>query len=89
MSPKSRSLLRPERRASRREETRAGRFDACDEVRLCLIDGFALGGDPGRKQLPLGAQRVVVFIALHERPLLRGYVAGSLWLDSTEERAAA
>jgi DNA-binding SARP family transcriptional activator len=89
VSPKSRSLLRPERRASRLEEMRAERLDACDEVRLSLLNGFALLGDPGRKQLPLGAQRVVVFIALHERPLLRGYVAGSLWLDSTEERAAA
>lgn len=86
---KSRSLLRPERRASRREEARPESSDACEKVRLCLLDGFALVGDPGRKELPPGAQRVVTFIALHDRPLLRGYVAGSLWLDSPEERAAA
>ena len=89
MSSKSRLLLRPEQRASRREETHAERPDACEEVRLCLLDGFELVSDPGRKELPPGAQRVVTFIALHDRPLLRGYVAGSLWLDSTEERAAA
>lgn len=89
MSSKSRSLLRPERRPSRLADARAERSDACYKVRLCLLDGFGLVGDSGRKQLPLGAQRVVVFIALHERPLLRSYVAGSLWLDSTEERAAA
>jgi DNA-binding SARP family transcriptional activator len=37
----------------------------------------------------VGAQRVVAFVALHERKLLRPYVAGSLWLDRPEERAAA
>jgi len=89
VSSKSRLLLRPEQRASRREETHAERPDACEEVRLCLLDGFELVSDPERKELPPGAQRVVTFIALHDRPLLRGYVAGSLWLDSTEERAAA
>jgi DNA-binding SARP family transcriptional activator len=88
VSSESRSLLRPERRTSRREVARAKRVDA-REVRLCLLDGFELVSGSGCKQLTLGAQRVVVFIALHDRPLLRGYVAGSLWLDSPEERAAA
>jgi DNA-binding SARP family transcriptional activator len=68
---------------------RGRRLDACGEVRLCLLDGFELVGDSGRAELPPGAQRVVTFIALHDRALLRGYVAGALWLDSTEERAAA
>jgi DNA-binding SARP family transcriptional activator len=40
-------------------------------------------------QLPVTAQRVLVFVALHERPVQRSYVAGSLWLDSPEERAHA
>ena len=58
-------------------------------VVLRLLDGFDLEvtGQPVR--LPLGAQRVVAFVALHERPLQRLYVAGSLWLDSPEPRAAA
>jgi DNA-binding SARP family transcriptional activator len=39
--------------------------------------------------LPLGAQRLVAFVALHERPLQRDYVAGMLWLDTPDTRAAA
>jgi DNA-binding SARP family transcriptional activator len=39
--------------------------------------------------LPLSAQRLLAFVALHERPLPRSFVAGSLWLDSSEERANA
>lgn len=39
--------------------------------------------------LPLSAQRLLAFVALHERPVQRPYVAGSLWLDSPEERAYA
>lgn len=39
--------------------------------------------------MPLSAQRVVAFLALHERPLHRVHVAGSLWLDTSEERANA
>jgi len=88
LSPESRSLLRPERRASRRDAQPAANPDAL-EVRLGLLNGFEVVSDAGDAQFPLGAQRVVAFIALHDRPLLRGYVAGSLWLDSTEERAAA
>lgn len=86
MSPKSRSLLRPEGRASHREPTRTEGADRRG-VRLRVLDGFEVVSDAACKELPLGAQRVVVFIALHDRPLRRGYVAGSLWLDSTEERA--
>jgi DNA-binding SARP family transcriptional activator len=37
----------------------------------------------------MSAQRVAAFLALHDRPLLRSYVAGSLWLDTTEDRAHA
>lgn len=88
MTTESRSLLRLERRPSRRDGTRLPSAGPL-EIQLCLLDGFELVSGPDRTQLPLGAQRVVAFIALHDRPLLRGYVSGSLWLDSTEERAAA
>src|SRR3989442_12769004 len=37
----------------------------------------------------MSAQRVLAFVALHDRPLQRPYVAGSLWLDSPEQRAYA
>jgi DNA-binding SARP family transcriptional activator len=59
------------------------------DVRLTLLDGFELrhGGEP--VALPLGSQRLVAFLALHDRPLLRVHVAGALWLDATEERSCA
>ncbi|MGZ4410133.1 MAG: AfsR/SARP family transcriptional regulator [Gaiellaceae bacterium] len=78
----SRSLLRPAR-PSRRDAARAA------AVRLYLLNGFELVADGVVASLPPGAQRVVAFVALHDRPLLRAYVAGSLWLDSPEDRAAA
>ena len=37
----------------------------------------------------MSAQRLVAFLALHDRPLLRSYVAGTLWLDTSDERAHA
>jgi DNA-binding SARP family transcriptional activator len=88
MFPESRSLLRPARRTTRRKVARVESGEKLG-VRLCLLDGFELMSNGDRPEVPLGVQRLVVFVALHERPLLRGYVAGSLWLDSTEERAAA
>jgi DNA-binding SARP family transcriptional activator len=59
------------------------------DIRLTLLDGFELtcGGKP--VPLPRSSQRVVAFLALHDRPLLRLYVAGVLWLDSSEERSCA
>jgi DNA-binding SARP family transcriptional activator len=63
-----------------------GRFG---QVALRLLDGFDAEVDGRSVPLPLGAQRVVAFVALHERPLQRLFVAGSLWLDSPEARAAA
>ena len=59
------------------------------DIRLTLLDGFELmcGGKP--LPLPRSSQRLVAFLALHDRPLLRLYVAGVLWLDSSEERSCA
>jgi DNA-binding SARP family transcriptional activator len=37
----------------------------------------------------MSAQRLVAFLALQDRPLLRAFVAGTLWPDSPEERASA
>jgi DNA-binding SARP family transcriptional activator len=54
-----------------------------------LLDGFGFEVDGQRVELPLVTQRVVAFLALHERPLLRTYVAGCLWLDKSTERSHA
>jgi DNA-binding SARP family transcriptional activator len=79
----TRSSLRLDFRPSRVRKGAPG------QVALRLLDGFGVEIDGGPVRLPVGAQRVVAFVALHERPLLRPYVAGSLWLDRPETRAAA
>lgn len=56
---------------------------------LELEGGFGLRQGSEVSQLPLSAQRVLAFLAPHDRPLLRGYVAGSLWPGSSESRAGA
>lgn len=56
---------------------------------VTLLHSFRLECDDEPVDLPLGAQRLVAFLALHGHPLLRLFVAGTLWLDSSDERAAA
>jgi DNA-binding SARP family transcriptional activator len=58
-------------------------------LRLRLLGAFVLECDDAAVDLPPAARRVLAFISLHERPLERMYVAGSLWLDSSDERAHA
>jgi DNA-binding SARP family transcriptional activator len=62
---------------------------ATNRTTLKLLGGFDLLCAGKSVPLPLSAQRLLAFVALHERPVLRPYVAGSLWLDSSEERAYA
>jgi DNA-binding SARP family transcriptional activator len=59
-----------------------------DGPALRLVDGFELGLAGHCLELALPAQRLLAFLALHDQPLLRGYVAGTLWLDSNDRRAA-
>ena len=61
---------------------------ASREVVLRLLAGFGVEVKGEEVALPGSAQRVVAFVALHERPVLRPYVAGPLWLDWPETRAA-
>jgi len=76
------SPLRPYAGAARRHD------GASEEVVLHLLAGFGVEVAGAEVSLPGSAQRVVAFVALHERPVLRTYVAGTLWLDSPEARAA-
>jgi DNA-binding SARP family transcriptional activator len=55
---------------------------------LALMGGFDLRVDGQIVALPMAAQRLLAFLALHERRLLRDYVAGSLWPESEERHAA-
>jgi DNA-binding SARP family transcriptional activator len=59
------------------------------ELRLGLLKGFELYHDGDLVGLPLSAQRLIAFLALRDRSLLRVHVATMLWPDSTEERSVA
>jgi DNA-binding SARP family transcriptional activator len=57
--------------------------------RLTLLDCFELRNDTGPLPVPLSAQRVLAFVALHDHPVLRRYVASKLWVESNEEHATS
>ncbi len=54
-----------------------------------LMRAFTLRDGDAPVDVPHSAQRLLAFLALHDRPLLRPYVAGCLWTDAPEPRAAA
>lgn len=56
-------------------------------IELTLVDSFGLHHEGDLVELPRSAQRLLAFLALHNRPVLRVYAAGRLWLDANEERA--
>ncbi len=56
--------------------------------RLALFDGFALEQDGAPLELPVTLQRLIAYLAVRG-PVSRSVVAGTLWPDSTEERALA
>jgi DNA-binding SARP family transcriptional activator len=58
-------------------------------VGVALLGGFECRY--GDESVPLSpcTQRLVAFLALQERPLQRVHVAGTLWIDSTEDHANA
>jgi DNA-binding SARP family transcriptional activator len=59
------------------------------DVRISLFGGFQLECQGSVVALAHSAQRVAALLALHQRPLLRPYVAGMLWPETTDERAGA
>jgi DNA-binding SARP family transcriptional activator len=58
-------------------------------VRLDLMGSFALTLATRPVRLPMSAQRLIAFLALSRKPVSRLYVAGHLWPDASEARAAA
>ena len=58
-------------------------------VGLVLLDGFQLRDGARAVVLAPSAQRLVAFLALRERSVQRGYVAGQIWTDSSQEQANA
>ena len=60
---------------------------ASEAARLGLLGGFEFEVGHQPLALPLRIQRLVVFLALRDRPLHRAYVSGRLWMDATQEQA--
>jgi DNA-binding SARP family transcriptional activator len=58
-------------------------------LQLQLLGGFGLESAGGRIRVAPTVQRVVAFVALRPRPVLRSFVAGSLWPEVSERRAGA
>jgi DNA-binding SARP family transcriptional activator len=56
---------------------------------LSVLRGFEVRAGSDVIALPFNGQRLVAYLAVRERPQLRATVASSLWLDTTEARAAA
>ena len=57
--------------------------------RLSLLGGFQLRCAGQDVAVSRSGQRLLALLALQGRPLERLWVAGTLWLDATEERAGA
>jgi DNA-binding SARP family transcriptional activator len=72
----------------RRNVSDADRRAAGCRTQLQLINGFELVCDGRPVVLPLASQRLLAFVALHRQPLIRVHIAGVLWANSPEGRAA-
>ena len=68
---------------------RAGGRSPPAHVVLALLESFELSFRGQLVFLPRSAQRVLAFLALHDRPLGRDHVAGILWLNASDQRAHA
>jgi DNA-binding SARP family transcriptional activator len=60
-----------------------------DPVSLRLLGGFELRLAGRPIGAPLSVERLLAFVCLQNRPVNRSFVAGTLWPDTTDARAAA
>ncbi|HEY1530315.1 MAG TPA: BTAD domain-containing putative transcriptional regulator [Galbitalea sp.] len=57
-------------------------------IEIFLLGTFVLKvGGTEIGPLPLGTQRLLAFLALHDRAMTRSAMAGTMWPDTSEERA--
>jgi DNA-binding SARP family transcriptional activator len=56
---------------------------------LNLLGGFELRLNGEVAEVSIGSQRLIAFLALHDRLLPRGYIAGTLWPEVPTGRANA
>lgn len=64
-----------------------GVHDADLPVCVKLLNDFAIVGESGAPPLRSASQRVVALLAMHDRPLSRSFIAGTLWPDATQRTA--
>lgn len=64
-------------------------FQGAEFIDIQVLGGFSVTVD-GRPVtgLPVGSQRLLVFLALHDRTVSRTAVAAAMWPDATPEHAA-
>ena len=55
---------------------------------LCLLGDFTLTWRGHAIPMAFGAQRLIAFLALERAPVRRAHVAGALWTESEDRRAA-
>lgn len=58
-------------------------------IELDLMRRFEVRANSRVLQLPLNSRRVLAFLAVHETPLMRTYIAETLWPETNGRRAAA
>jgi DNA-binding SARP family transcriptional activator len=56
---------------------------------VLLLGGFGVVEDGQSHELPPASQRLVGFLALRNRPVLRLHVAATLWTNTSEPKASA
>lgn len=66
------------------EEGRNGR-----QIVLDLLRGFSLKLNGRAVHVPISSQRLLAFLALNDRPVMRRKVAGVLWRDMPDQRSTA
>jgi DNA-binding SARP family transcriptional activator len=84
--PAADRALAPKHRDLSQEQ--GGRARSHAAPRLALLGAFGLSQEGREIPLPMPARRVLAFLALKDRAVLRDHVAEMLWLDSTQDRAA-
>jgi DNA-binding SARP family transcriptional activator len=83
------AVLNARRQLTSAAASRNGRLaEPHGECELTLLETFELRRHGDRVRLPLPAQRLLAYLALQDRALHRTYVAGALWLDSTDAHAS-
>ena len=75
--------------AHRSSDVTPGDEATTERVRVELLGAFRLSRRGREIHLPIGCRRLVALLALRAKPVLRASIAGTLWMEVSEERAMA